>query len=70
MKIIHVMMKNVNFNSNSKEGNCRKCYDVYNLENGIWIKTPFLPIYIINETECPKSYFTIGIRCNVNCLGA
>lgn len=35
MKIIHVMMKNVNFNSNSKEGNCRKCYDVYNLENGI-----------------------------------
>ena len=25
------------FCCNSKERNCRKCYDVYNLENGICI---------------------------------
>ncbi len=62
--------ENCQFCSNSKKGNCRKCYDGYNLENGICIKNPFLPIYIINETLCPEGYFTIGIGCNVNCLGS
>ena len=29
--------KKYQYCSNSKEGNCRKCYDVYNLENRICI---------------------------------